>query len=494
VNPGPADSEKRNKNARPDIVERVLVFIEENGLVRPGERILAALSGGGDSVAMTVILKKLEDRLDVEIWAAHADHGLRASSKEDARFSAGLAEKLGIPFKAGKLSIAQRGAESLEESARKERYAFLSRIAREVGAGRIATGHTLNDRVETFLLNLLRGSGTRGLSSLRPLRQDGVIRPLLGETRLDVREFLAKNGIEYREDPTNLDKRFQRNKLRIDVLPELARHFGPKVERNIARAAFILEGEEGILEKISHEKLESLSFVSDQEIWLDLSLLSNLERPMTSRVIISAFEKLTGSVLGLEEKHISVLNMMVRRKQPRRLYLSGNVHAELCAGFLVLRDAAGEVGGLAAQKLDEWKPGINKMDGDFTFSLGFDDTKIDGDKASRRTLLNVFPAKDKLGSLQMRSWRHGDRMHFNLGGTSRTKKISDLFTDYKIPRWRRRAIPILASIKEPGLVFWVPGVRQGNGPWVRPGEGAVRVSLEGFPGWFGIIGKLRFST
>ena len=219
------------------------------GRPRAGATVVVGLSGGADSVALVDVLSALAPGRGFTVVAAHLDHGLRAGSAADAAFCAELCERLGVAFATARADVrarARREKGGTEEAARSERYAFLREVKQRHGATVIAVAHTLDDQAETFLLRLLRGAGSAGLGAMRPLAGD-VIRPMLAATRRDVIAHLEARGLDWREDETNADLSFLRNRTRHELLPYLERRFNPKVRQALARAASVLADEAGVL-------------------------------------------------------------------------------------------------------------------------------------------------------------------------------------------------------------------------------------------------------
>jgi tRNA(Ile)-lysidine synthase len=233
-----------------------------------GERVLVAVSGGADSTALLLALEELKriGLLDVELTAAHLDHGLRgASAEEDARFAESLARSHGFEFVSARADVGRRVSESgdnLEQAARRARYEFLSEAARRVGAHAVLTGHTLDDQAETVLLRLLRGSGSEGLGGMRPersLEEGGEVslrRPLLEwARRADTEGYCRARGVEFRADEMNEDERFARVRVRRTLLP-LLETFNPRAAESLARAAGLLREESAALEGFAARLLE----------------------------------------------------------------------------------------------------------------------------------------------------------------------------------------------------------------------------------------------
>src|SRR4029450_7845802 len=200
---------------------RVLRTIRKHDMLPRGARVLVALSGGPDSVALLHILRTLEQRGGLAVAAAaHFNHQLRgAEADEDELFCRDLAAATGVPFIAGRGDVAARARElgrSLEDAARLSRYEVLEQSAGAIGAAAVAVGHSLDDQAETFLLRLIRGAGLAGLAGIRP-RAGRVIRPLLDISRAELRGYAAEHGIDFRDDASNADVRIPRNRVRLEL-------------------------------------------------------------------------------------------------------------------------------------------------------------------------------------------------------------------------------------------------------------------------------------
>jgi len=197
-------------------------------------RVLAACSGGPDSAAMLLALARLANELDFGLEAASVDHGLREDAARDVEIAAEQAASAGVPFHGLRVEVAAQG--SLQAAARSARYAALHELAVRLGAARIAVGHTLDDQAETVLLRVLRGSGLSGLAGVTPRRADGVIRPLIDCRRADVAAFAASRCTRIANDPSNVDARFERVRIRSEVLPRLSAE-NPVVVEHLADLA-----------------------------------------------------------------------------------------------------------------------------------------------------------------------------------------------------------------------------------------------------------------
>lgn len=205
-------------------------------MLLPGDRVLVAVSGGPDSVALLHALHLLAAPDALSLHVAHVHHGLRPEADQDAAFVEELAGRFGLPVSVDRVTVALGGGRSPEEAARLARYRALERRATLIGAGRIAVGHTADDQAETVLMRLLQGAGPLGLAGIPPVR-GRVVRPLLEATRAMVLAHLHAYGLPWIEDATNADPKFLRNRLRHDLLPLLAAHYSPRIGEALARVA-----------------------------------------------------------------------------------------------------------------------------------------------------------------------------------------------------------------------------------------------------------------
>src|SRR5258708_15828267 len=280
------------------LAERALDTIRRHALLRDGTRVLVGLSGGADSVALLLVLRELEEEGALTIaGAAHLNHQLRGSyAAGDEAFCAALAGTLGLPFRAERTDVAalaRAQKRSIEDAARSARYRFFERAADEWSADVIAVAHTREDQAETFLLRLLRGSGTRGLAAIQP-RAGRVIRPLLDVAREDLRAYLASRGQAVRQDSSNADVTIPRNRVRHDLIPYLESHFSPRITDVLARGAALARQDEEFL-RGEAIKLAARIVLPDGAVRIDAHGLGSAPRALSSRVAQAALQRLRGS-------------------------------------------------------------------------------------------------------------------------------------------------------------------------------------------------------
>ncbi len=276
--------------ARPeDLERRVARWIAQEGLLVGRGPVVVGVSGGADSVALAHILL----RLGYPVHLAHLDHGLRPDSGQDAAFVTELARRWGVPITVGREDVrgyAETHGLGLEAAAREVRYTFLFRVANHLQARAVTTGHTTNDQAETVLLHLLRGSGLNGLAGMKPrvFLWDPRIpleRPLLPLRREETRAYCRTLGLPFREDPTNQDVRFTRNRIRHQLLPFLREHFNPRVEDALFRLARIVQAELAVLEPLEetawHQVVET---AQPQALGLNAETLLAQSRGLRARL------------------------------------------------------------------------------------------------------------------------------------------------------------------------------------------------------------------
>jgi tRNA(Ile)-lysidine synthase len=295
--------------------QRVRRTIRRHALLPPGSRVLIGLSGGSDSVALTRLLLDLAEHGEFVVSGlAHLNHALRPTAVRDQEFCERLAARLRLPFVTERADVreyAEANGLSVEDAARRLRYAFLERAAEGLRADRIAVGHTQDDQAETFLLKLMRGAGLSGLAGIHP-RRGAVIRPLLEVCDRDLQAFLALEGESWVEDETNADLANPRNRVRHRVLPELDQASGGPTLAAIARAAELIREDGQWLDQVAEERFPTVATVAAWGIELDVPVATGLPAPILRRVLLRALRGVAGGrEVGLEHVE-SVLGLLAK--------------------------------------------------------------------------------------------------------------------------------------------------------------------------------------
>ncbi|MGH2345714.1 MAG: tRNA lysidine(34) synthetase TilS, partial [Chloroflexota bacterium] len=324
-----------------DLPASMLAFCRCRAVFRAGESVVAAVSGGPDSLCLLHCLHERSTELGITLHVAHVHHGLRGSEADaDAAFVEQEAHTLGLPctvLRADARAYAARKRVSLETAARETRYAALRALAADLGADCLAIGHTEDDQAETVLLHLLRGSGLDGLAAMRPRRGD-LARPLLGLSRSAVTAFCRDRGLTARSDRTNSDPRFRRNAVRMELLPVL-KHFNPRACAALARCAATLAADADYLREQAIAALDTVleSGTADGVVALKLGLLTALPPAMRSRVLRLAVERLRGAGAALSAERLDDLEMLIRQHRVGRgLDIGRGCRAERTPDLLIL--------------------------------------------------------------------------------------------------------------------------------------------------------------
>jgi tRNA(Ile)-lysidine synthase len=316
--------------------QRARKTIERYALCPPGSRVLVAISGGSDSVALLFLLRDLaENGRFTIVGLAHLNHGLRATADRDERFCRDLADRLHLRIAVKKEDVwgYARGRNlSVEDAARRIRYDFLEQAADAFGADQVAVGHTQDDQAETFLLKLIRGAGLTGLAGIRP-RRGRIIRPLLDVARSDLRKFLSDGGQEWIDDESNEDLANPRNRIRHRVLTELDCAAGASTRPAMARAAGLAREDTEWLDELAGRRYEQLSQASEDGVTIEAAALAAEPPPIRRRVLLRALRAASGGrQIGLD--HVEAASAALEGSAGGADFPAGRV--ELRRGKLVL--------------------------------------------------------------------------------------------------------------------------------------------------------------
>jgi tRNA(Ile)-lysidine synthase len=283
--------------------------VAQLSMLKYKDRALIAVSGGSDSVALLLVLNFLKSEFGLSLGVAHLNHQLRADdSQKDEVFVKGLAEKFGFEFFSEQKDVkahAKSCALSLEEAGRRLRYEFFSKVAQKQGFNKIATGHNKNDNAELVLMNLLRGSGLKGISGIPPVRNGLYIRPLIRMSKQRILNFLACENQDFRTDASNTDMNFLRNALRHRLIPELEQEYNPSIVDSLTRLSSILSQDEAFLE-IETENCFNVCLIEMEESFVVLSIkaLSGLHPAMQYRVMRKAIKKVKKDLRRISLVHL----------------------------------------------------------------------------------------------------------------------------------------------------------------------------------------------
>ncbi len=442
--------------------------IELHKLFKAGERVLVGVSGGADSVCLLHALHRLASEYGITLFAVHVNHCLRAGQSDaDQDFTAALCARLGVPFFAKRVSVAEHAAaikQSVEAAAHHLRYDAFFSLAKDMHLDKIAIAHNKNDNAETVLAAMLRGSGTRGRSGLAPKRPDGIVRPLIEIPRADIERFLAVIGETYVTDCTNSQMCCTRNKLRAELIPHLAEHYNPNIVDTLARTAVLSAADEDYMDTIARQAAQGLLGINDDDVTLSVSELLSLHRAIAARVVRIA----AGQVIPGGERGVSF--DAVARCMRLACSVCGGGAEDIGGGAVVVRE----------HRLVRFMPKQSKplsQDGcksDYCYVLEPDGTVFvpEADVVFSAELRKSAPQKDFLdhkkekdtesfdynlikGKIYIRNRKPGDL--FSPYGNRGTKKLGDYFTDTKVTPSQRDSIPLVCDDDH---ILWAAGYRR----------------------------------
>lgn len=287
--------------------EEVLKTIETYNLIEKNDKIVIGVSGGPDSICLLHVLYGLKEKLGIEIVVAHVNHMLRDVADLETEYVQSFCKKLGIECyvkKADILEISKTQKKGTEEVGRQVRYNFFDEVAKKTNSNKIATAHNSNDRAETVILNILRGSGLSGLKGIEPIRDNKYIRPLINTDRQDIENYCNDNKLEPKYDKTNNENIYTRNKVRNTVIPYIKKEFNPNIIKTINRLSSLATEENEYLQAITKQEFENLLIEKTENIILDLHKFNSLNLVIKRRLILYTINEVLHTTNGIEKVNI----------------------------------------------------------------------------------------------------------------------------------------------------------------------------------------------
>lgn len=523
------------------LTKNVRGFIEAKGLISRQDSVLVAVSGGADSVALLYVLFDLHKDMGFSLEAAHLNHGIRGrAAEQDAVFVENVCQELGVRCHVEQVdapSLARRAKLSLEEAARELRHKFLMEKARTGKHNKVALGHTMDDQAETVLMHLIRGAGVLGVSGMKPISEQGIrpdsrvffIRPFLATSRAAVRDFLALKKISFREDASNIDMTFTRNRVRHELMEILRAKYNPRIVEALGSHASLAAEVDDYLSRVASEAYQfCVREEASENIELELTPFLSYHVCVQSYILREAFRRLCGSLKDFGFTHVaSLVNLASSGQSGDSVDVASGISARLdgrslwigrtsalrsekdnSPRFLVRLEPGNEAwlpelsltiaSEVLSRDAQDDKPAINKLR---KYKLGKGTPGIDRFPIDR--LGNNKPGKGKLGRhklgkddclksdpdrvffdlekleppLVLRNLEPGDRIApFGMDGT---KKIQDLLVDLKVPRARRRKLVAFCDRKQ---ILWLVGVRRsGAAPVTRMTRSVLSLRIVASP-------------
>jgi tRNA(Ile)-lysidine synthase len=421
-------------------------------MLRGGETVLVGLSGGPDSVCLLRALDIIRPSLNLSLYALYIDHGLRPDETPmEIDFCKNLCERLSVPFIHREIDVkgyALMHGLGKQEAGRELRYALFDEVSASINARKVALGHTADDRAETFIMRLLRGAGTKGLSGIPPVRKN-IIRPLIDVERREIEKFLGKEEIGFIVDSSNLAQDYLRNRIRHSIVPAL-KEINPEIIETISRTAEILEEEERYLEiQVTKVLMKLITRKSDFGIELFITPLETMDKVILRRVVRRAISETRG-LRGISMKNVEdIIKLIKEGSSGSRICLPGGMRViKKYSTLLITSEKSAALGTYELRIPGE----VVIREGEVMIKASVTEEMPETDTDRTKA---VFDAGKVKSTLIIRSRREGD--FFYPSGFGRRKKLQDFFVDEKVPRDERDSVPLALSGDE---IVWIAGRRQ----------------------------------
>ena len=287
--------------------EKVLKTIKKYNLINERDKVVIGVSGGPDSICLLHILNSLKEELKIELYVAHVNHMLREAADSETEYVKDVCKKLDIECFVKKVDISKLAKElkqGSEEAGRNARYEFFNEVLEKTNSNKIATAHNSNDRAETVILNILRGSGLSGLKGIEIKRDEKYIRPLIEIEREEIEKYCEENNLNPKIDETNKESIYTRNKVRNELLTYIKKEFNPNIIKTINRLSQVATEENEYMQKITKQEYEKISTKDNDIIILDLKKFNNLELVIKRRLILYTINEVIHTTNGIEKVNI----------------------------------------------------------------------------------------------------------------------------------------------------------------------------------------------
>ncbi|HET9803563.1 MAG TPA: tRNA lysidine(34) synthetase TilS [Candidatus Acidoferrum sp.] len=454
-----------------NLLKKLHTHIEKRGLLRAGDRVGVAVSGGADSVALLRLLLELRDQLGVVLSVVHFNHKLRgAASDKDEKFVASLAEQYGLTLHVGRGDVAKKAKgekANLEDAARRARYAFFQKLTEGELVDCVATAHTADDQAETVLAHILRGTGLTGLGGIHPQTKDGIVRPLLSVRRGDLRRHLRAKKQVWREDLTNQDTSRQRARMRKKLLPLLEKEFNPKSVEHLGALANAAREDEAVIAGFVEILTPTLKAENgaikiaarDVEWPFPLPVGEIANHGLGKRLVREAFGKLSSKSGQLTLRHVElVMELAKTGENGKVLQLPGGVDVRRDDDSLIFVTRSAQNGKKSAVRAFSYEARLSENETRIAakeIGCVVRIRSIDWPGAGRETIKAGEAALDQekmQGKLILRSLQPGDRMRPQ--GHQKAHKLKRLLNEKRVSRWDREGWPVLLSGKN---IVWARG-------------------------------------
>lgn len=442
------------------VKNKTLKYINENSMIKEGDKVLVALSGGPDSVCLLHLLHSLKDELKIDLYAAHVNHLIRGDEAfGDENYARELCECLDVKFFVRQVrveDIAKEKGISTEMAGRDERYGFFNEIREAENINKIAIAHNANDQAETLIMRIMRGTGLEGLVGIRPIRDGLYIRPILSLTREEIENYCEVNSLNPRIDQTNLEEVYSRNKVRLKAIPFIRENFNPDIINTLNRLSQTAMSDSEFIEQIVNERYKIFCTIKDGKAILAKEKFDEKEAVLT-RMIRKALMEVSGAFNNFELKHIYDVIALQKGSTGKRISLTNDIIAINEYGNIIIVSEKSieslvsdelikiDVASLIKEKVKK----ISFNSYEFNFEVVENNGKINFKNTNEK-----YFSFDGIETITVRTRKNGDKIvPFGFKGT---KKLKEIFISSKIPKDERDLIPI---IDFDGEIAWIVGLR-----------------------------------
>lgn len=429
--------------------QKVIRFIKENELLSSGEKILIALSGGPDSVFLLHFLNKFKKKFRIEIGAVHINHKLRGKDSErDELFCKAVCDELSIPIytlRKDVKSYSKKNKISLESAGRKIRYDFFEKVAKDNMYPKIATAHNADDNAETVLLNLIKGTGLKGIAGI-PVKRNNIIRPILSLTKKEILNYLDKNQFEYRIDESNLSNDFERNFLRNEIIPLIQKNINPSFSNSTLNTSLNLQQLNSGLTEIVGALKSAVKVRHNKIVSIPIEYIKKSKAFIISYSLKEIIDE--NFSVKIESGDLKKIFLLTKKQSGKSEELSEKLIALKERNEITIQKKA------SVKNLKQKKISIGnevEIDGKI---LSISRVKKDEVKISKTKKVEFISADGLNSFFIVRTWEQGDK--FFPIGMQGTKKISDYLNDIKINSFEKKQQLVLEN---KGKIIWVIGKR-----------------------------------
>lgn len=454
------------------VIKKVKEYVDKHHMITAGDTVVAGVSGGADSVCLLFVLQEIRRKIPFYLAVVHINHGIRKDASQDAQYVESLCREMGLPFylyERDVKELALREGLSEEEAGRQVRYRAFEEVLQkesshtaEGGCGRIAVAHNQNDRAETMLFQLFRGSGIRGLIGIRPVRED-VIRPLLCLKREEIEAFLEEKSISYCIDYTNEDDTYTRNKIRHHILPAVRQQVSEKAVEHMAAAADILLEAEDFLSAETRKAYDLCAEEQSGRIVIETEAFATLHPYLQKQVLFQAVESIVSSRKDITAVHIQDMLSLFEREGNRTICLPYGLRVKRQYGQVILYPEKEDMDAEAdsdtvftVQPLSPKQPETEVfVPGLGTFRFSWMEQNEKQFQTPQENLYTKWFDYDKIKQiLEIRTRRTGDYLTIN--GQQDRQSIKKYMIQEKIPADKRDAMRLLSDGSH---ILWVIGYR-----------------------------------